>query len=218
MAAVRRGRQYAAMTEGAAPRRMTARRLLVVALVLVLGAAAAALLRYQPLRQSGDLGLSGDMDVVTVEEFNETGAHILRYVDGGYVSYAVTLHNTGPLPVTVTGVALPAEQDRRLLQPVAAGLAADGSPEAGDMATFEPVSLAPGEEQQVVIQARFDNCEYYTERAIEVLDEQAITFRIAGIPRTATVSFDRALLVRSPTINRCEDRTLDRSENRRTQP
>lgn len=205
------------MTEGA--RRVRARRgALVVVLVLAIAGAAAALLRYQPLAQSGDLTLSTDMQAVTVEEFDMTGAHILRYADGGYVSYAVTLRNTGPLPVTVTGVALPEESERRLLQPVAAGLATGGSPEAGQMQTLEPVSLAAGEQQQIVVQARFDNCKYYTERAIETVDQQVITFRVAGVPRTATVHFERPLLVRSPTINRCADRTMDRSENQRTAP
>ena len=191
-------------------------RAVAVAVVVVVVAAGAAL-RYQPLQQSGDLGLSEDMQVVTVPEF-EGGVHILRYAHGGYVSYAVTVRNTGPLPITVTGVTLPQEQERRLLQPVTAGLAGSGSPEVGDMQALDPVSLAPGEQQQIVVQARFDNCEYYTERAIEVVDQQVVNFRVAGVPRTATVSFDHPLLVRSPTINRCEDRTLDRSDHRRTGP
>ena len=191
-------------------------RAVAVAVVVVVVVAGAAL-RYQPLQQSGDLGLSADMQVATVPDF-EGGAHILRYVDGGYVSYAVTVRNTGPLPITVTGVTLPEEPERRLLQPVTAGLAGAGSPEVDDMQTFDPVSLAPGEQQQIVIQARFDNCEYYTERAMEMIDQQVVNFRVAGVPRTATIPFQHPLLVRSPTINRCEDRTLDRSDHRRTSP
>ena len=190
----------------------------MLTLLLAAVTVVAALARYQPLRQSGDLRLSADMHVVTVEEFNETGAHILRYVDGAFVSYAVTLRNSGPVPVTVTGVPLAPERDRRLLQPVAAGLATGTSAEADDMTPLEPVTLAPGERQQIVVQARFDNCEYYTERAVEALDKQLITFRVAGFPRISTVNFDRPLLVRSPTIKGCDDRTLDRSENRRTDP
>lgn len=206
------------MGEGAGFRRVGARRVAVLVVLAVLVAATVAILRYQPLHQAGDLRLGSDMQVVTVEEFEESGAHILRYIDGGYVSYAVTIRNTGPLPVTVTGVTLPQERDRRLLQPVAAGLANGASAEVGEMEPLEPVSLAAGEEQQIVIQARFDNCKYYTERAIEIVDRQSLRFRVAGIPRSGVVEFDRPLLVRSPTINRCEDRTMDRSENRRTEP
>lgn len=193
-------------------------RVMVLAAAVVLALVLAAAVRYQPLRQSGDLEAGSGMQVVTVEEFDETGAHILRYVDGDYVSYAFTVRNTGPVGVTVTGVGLPEERERRLLQPVAAGVADAPSPEAADMEPFAPFSLPAGQEQRIVIQARFDNCEYYTERAIEVVDGQAIDFRVAGVPRTATVPFERDLLVRSPVIKGCEERTLDRSEHRRTEP
>lgn len=197
--------------------RSVAARLTALALAVLLVAAAIAVLRYQPLHV-GDLDPGSDMQATTIEEFEETGAHILRYSDDDYVTYSFTIRNTGPLGVTVTDVGLPDQAERRLLQPVAAGLARGGRVSAEDMLPVEPFGLAAGEEQQIVIQARFDNCEYYTERAIEILGSQTITFRVAGVPRTMHTQFDRPLLVRSPTIQGCADRTLDRSENRRTDP
>ena len=185
-----------------------------VVIALLVGGA----LRYQPLAQAGDLETGGDMQVVTVEEFDGVGAHILRYMDGEYVSYAFTVRNTGPVGITVTGIGLPEERERLLLQPVTAGLAGDQSAEVADMESFEPFALPAGAQRRLVIQARFDNCEYYSERAVDNIDSQVLQFRIAGIPRTAAIPFERDLVVRSPTINRCEDRTLDRSDHLRSDP
>ena len=208
------------MTEGATSWRERVRRMGVLALVLlpVTAVAATTLLRYQPLEQSGDLRFGADTQVQTVPGYDVTGVHVLRYVHDKVVSYSLTVRNSGPLPITVAGVELPPQRERRLLQPVAFGLPGNGSADADDMQDFEAVSLAPGAQQQIVIQARFDNCEYYTERAIETVDRQVVDFLVAGLPRKKTIHFERPLLVRSPTINRCEDRTLDRSENRRTDP
>ena len=196
-------------------------RILLIGLIAaaVAGGAVAWLLRYQPLHQVGDLQASSDLQVVLVEEFEGSGAHIAQYVDGGYVTYAFVVRNAGPVAVTVTDVPLPPQAQRRLLQPVGAGLAGEQDvPDARSMRAFAPFRLGAGERQQVVIHARFDNCEYYTERAIEMIDTQHVAFRVAGMARTATVAFERPLLVRSPTIQRCSERTLDRSEHRRTAP
>ena len=186
-----------------------------VALAVLIGSVA---WRYQPLERVGPLTAGSEMEVVTIEEFEEAGAHVMRYTDGGYVTYAFTVRNTGPVGVTVTGLSLPDESERRMLQPVTAGLATGATAEATDMEPFEPFALGAGQERQIIVQARMDNCEYYTERAIETVDSQRITYRAVGIPRAATVSFEEPLLVRSPTIKRCPERTLDRSEHRRTEP
>lgn len=194
------------------------RRALVLALVVVLVAFGIGAWRYQPLRQVGPLDPGSDMTVATVNEIGDAGAHILKYSDGGYVTYAFTIRNTGPVGVTVTGVALPDISERRMLQPVTAGLADGSSADAAEMKTFAPFQLAPGEQQRIIVQARMDNCEYYTERAIETVDTQGVTFRTAGISRTASLALEQPLLVRSPTIQRCPERTLDRAEHRRTEP
>jgi hypothetical protein len=200
------------------PRRRPAWISVCAAAIVLLSLAVAVVVRYQPLQQAGVFEVGKEMQVVTVDEFEEAGAHILRYVDGDYVTYAFTVRNTGPVGVTVTGLELPDEAERRMLQTVTTGIASGGSTEAAAQEPFEPFALRAGEEQRLVVQARLDNCEYYTERAIEILDRQTITFRAAGIARTATITFDRPLLVRSPTIQRCPERTLDRSEHRRTEP
>jgi len=189
----------------------------VTALVLLLAVGMAAW-RYQPLRQVGEVTTGPDALAATVPEFEEAGATILNYVDGDYVTYAVTLRNSGPVGVRVTGLPLPDAGERRLLQPVAVGLSTGGSDDAAGVEPLTPFRLGAGEQRTVVVQARFDHCEYYTERAIDVIDSQTVQFRVAGIPRTATLQLVRPLLVRSPTIQGCDARTLDRSEHRRTDP
>ena len=199
-------------------RRRRMLRYVPVLLPPVLVVAALVFAPYQPLAQTGDVQPGADMQAVTVEEFDETGVHIVKYEHGETVSYSFTVRNTGPVGITVTGVRLPDESERRLLQPVAAGLPADPSAGGSGMMPLEPFALGAGEEQRIILEGRFDNCEYYTERAVEVVDAQTVEFRVAGVSRTATVPFKRDLVVRSPVIKSCPERTLDRSEHRRTQP
>ncbi|HVM20415.1 MAG TPA: hypothetical protein VM307_10685, partial [Egibacteraceae bacterium] len=75
----------------------------MTALVLLLAVGMAAW-RYQPLRQVGEVTTGPDALAATVPEFEEAGATILNYVDGDYVTYAVTLRNSGPVGVRVTGL------------------------------------------------------------------------------------------------------------------
>lgn len=204
------------------PRRRSRRRRVLryvpVLLPPVLVLAALVLAPYQPLSQTGDVQPGPQMQAVTVEEFDEAGVHIVKYEHGDTVSYSFTVRNTGPVGITVTGVPLPEERERRLLQPVAATLPPGSSADNSGMTPFKPFALGAGKAQQIVVQGRFDNCEYYTERAVEVVDGQTIEFRLAGVPRTATVPFERDLVVKSPVIKDCPERTLDRSEHRRTEP
>lgn len=175
--------------------------------------------QYQPLVQVGELVTSSDAGATLVEEFEGTGATIVTYEHSAYLSYAFTLRNAGPVGVTVTSVDLPDERARHMLQPVQTSMLT--SPEAtpddlADMAPLEPFALGAGEERRIVVQARFDNCEYYTERALEITEAHDVTFRVSGVPRTARVELNRPLIVKSPTILGCSDRTLDRSEHRRS--
>ena len=193
-------------------------RLALVGIALLAAGGLFAGLRYQPLQRVGTFTAGNELDMITVEGFEQAGTNVVRYTDGDYVTYAFTVRNTGPLGVTVTDVPFPPETELRMLQPVSAGLAGSASADAEDMRPFEPFSLDAGGEQRVIVQARLDNCEYYTERAVETLAGQALTYRVLGLTRTAEIAFDRPLLVRSPVIQRCPERTLDRSENRRTEP
>lgn len=203
-------------TESSRGRRML--RYVPVLLPPLLVVAAMVLTPYQPLAQTGDVQPGADMQAATIEGFDETGVHIVKYQHSDTVTYSFSFRNMGPVGITVTGVPLPDEDERRLLQAVAAGLPAGPSADGSEMMPFKPFALGAGEEQRIILQGRFDNCEYYTERAVEIVDGQTIEFRVAGVPRTATVPFERDLVVRSPVIKDCAQRTLDRSEHRRTAP
>lgn len=194
---------------------------MAAAVVLLVVAAYGVVHRYQPLAQVGELATSSDAGAVLVEEFEGTGATIVNYEHNAYLSYAFTLRNTGPVGVTVTSVDLPDERARRMLHPVQTSVftsAAATPDDLADMAPLQPFALGPGEERRIVVQARFDNCEYYTERGTELTHGHDVTFRVAGVKRTAELQFNRPLIVRSPTILGCDDRTLDRSEHRRSAP
>ncbi|MGH3442820.1 MAG: hypothetical protein ACRDUY_12405 [Nitriliruptorales bacterium] len=190
--------------------------MLAVTGVLLLLAGATLLIRgYQPLVAT-DL-LAGGTEL---ETFGASGSVVFRYEHGAETFYAVTLRNEGRLAVTVTGLGQDIELP--LLDPVELRY----FPQA-HVATTDPVAasspftafaIPPSEERTVLVRARFDNCEYYTERALEVVETLRVAFRVLGIPSDARVALPRQLIVRSPTILRCPDRTADRGENRRTDP
>lgn len=194
---------------------MAVRVLAAAGALLLLAGATVSLRDYQPLVATEVLAGGTEL-----ETFGASGSVVFRYEHGAETFYAVTLRNDGRFGVTVTRLSLPRELP--LLEPVEVryfprGHGATSDPVA-DSSPFAPFALGPSEERTLVVRARFDNCEYYTERALEVLETIGVGFRAFGIANEARVALPRQLIVRSPTIRNCPDRTADRSENRRTDP
>lgn len=184
---------------------------LVAAFVSVLVATNAAL-------ESSDLELAADGTAVLVPDWGERGSWVLRYEHDARTSYTFRLRNRSRLPITVTSIGLPTGEGHHLLEATDIRLFPPGGRSEADDGTtpFSPFRLRPGEERAVLVHARFGSCEYYTERALEVHDTHPITYRGIGVPRTQEVSYPHELVVRSPTIQNCPDRLMDRSSHRRT--
>lgn len=183
--------------EGAA-RRWLRRALFASGLVLLvvgaLGTAAPLLVRFErPVTPS----ISG-AENATVPGFDGVGAHVVGYEHHGYVDVVVPLVNEGPLPVLVTGVELTQEP----------------SPLVTTVETDLPGMLAPGERGAVVIRGRFDNCRYYHERELQSYEAVTVRSRVAGIaPASTVLPLDLPVLVHSPMVVDCPDRTLDRGDD-----
>ena len=138
---------------------------------------------------------------VTVKEFGPRGSHILGYQHGASVRLTLPLHNSGPLPVTVTSVELGGGPAPLLAVRGRQGL---------------PLTLRPGGSGQVTLTIAMVNCRYYNEREMQTYAAARVGFRSLGRSGERLVPFDRPILVKSPMIVTCPDRKLDRSLNRRS--
>lgn len=142
---------------------------------------------------------------VELPQFGEGGSYVLAYDDGGYAEVRIPVRNDGRLPVSLRGVRL-TDQSRSLAEVVAAA-APGGAP--------LPLDLGPGQEAMLSLTLRFDNCDYYHERAMQALPAALVDVSVLGRAGVVEVPLARPLLVRSPMIVDCPDRVLDRQAKTR---
>jgi hypothetical protein len=154
-----------------------------------------------------------------IPEIDGRGGIGLPYEHGGEVAYAFVVRNDGPVGVTVTSVDA-GVGELTLLSAYGVFLLPPGAPLDGrglEHATvFSPFALGSGEERVVVVRGTFDNCEYFHERNLEPHAGIDIGYHILGVPGSQRVEFDRDVIVKSPMIVSCPDRTLDREDDRKT--
>lgn len=144
---------------------------------------------------------SGAVPVETLTAYGERGMHVVDYQHGAQVGVALELRNTGPLPLTVTSVALPAAVAPLLDLRVDGGL---------------PLSLLPGERGTVRGTAVLDNCRYTHERQVELHERLEVGFSVLGSEGVREVRLDRPVMVHSPMVVGCPDRKLDRQAHDRS--
>lgn len=175
----------------------------LVAAAVLLGLWWTAVPRATALAQGVRVAAEGT-DVATIASLGERGAYALHYEDHGYVTLRVPVRNEGPLPLTLRGAALSDEVLPLLADVLAA--TPDGS---------LPARVGPGEELELSLTVRMDNCEYYTERAMGVFDGLALDVDVLGRRTTERLTFAHDLVVRSPMMVTCPSRVRDRDANQR---
>jgi hypothetical protein len=79
-----------------------------------------------------------------------------------------------------------------------------------------PVTVAPGATEDLVLRGLLGNCAYYHERQVQNVDALVVEGEVLGMSTSLQVPLDRPLLVHSPMIVGCPDRTLTRNDDRRT--
>jgi hypothetical protein len=144
---------------------------------------------------AGDTRFGGSADVVSLEHYGARGTHVIDYRHGADVTITVPLRNDGALPVTVTSVATGAGVFPLLAVRATPGL---------------PLSIGPGEQADVVLEAVLGNCRYYHEREVQNVDALVVTTEVLGRSASIAVALDSPLLIHSPMIVGCPDRQLDR--------
>jgi len=194
-------------TATAGPRRRRGP-VVLAALLALAGLGWSGLLLWAPSTadvRAGSTAFAGGTEVVTVPEYGLRGTHIVDYRYGADLAVTVPVRNDGPLPVTVTSAATGAG-----VMPLLEVRAVDGL----------PLALAPGEEGSLVLRAVLANCAYYHEREVQNVDGLVLGVDVAVGPlarsTTQTVPLDRPLLVRSPMLMSCPERTIDRQANNRS--
>ena len=138
---------------------------------------------------------SGPVPVQTLTSYGARGMHVLGYEHGRSARMTLALHNSGPLPLTVTSLDLGGGVAPLLDVTAVQGL---------------PLPLGPGEHGSVMATVRLDNCRFSHEREVETHDGLRVGVRVLGLGSVREVPFDRPLLVHSPMIVGCPDRKLDR--------
>lgn len=211
------------------PVRATARRRWLRPTVVVLvtfGLVAVAVGALSALRAAsvpavGDVAIvSTATDALGVDYADAPSVSLVNYDHGREISYAVEVRNEGPLSVVVEEVPIAGVADeRRLVRPTDVLLApedARGGDAADGARPFEPFRLEPGAARTVIVNGVFDNCVYYTERAMELIASQAVTWSVAGLSTTTDVELSRRFAVRSPHMRNCPGRVMDRGARTRT--
>jgi hypothetical protein len=172
---------------------------LAVAAVLSAAPAAGVPLVADPALAVGDPTFTGYERVAHLDAYEQPMTAVgYRHGEGAVIE--VPLRNTGAVDLEVVGV--------------------DPFPELLGMIEVEavhglPVTLAPGGRATVALQARFGNCRYYTERAMNLYRGAEVTVRTVAGDRSVTLPYPSEVALRSPTILGCPDRVTDRSARQR---
>lgn len=206
MTAVLEAPAQPAVAPAPGPRRRRATALLLASVLALLGLGWTGLALWAPSTvdlAAGSTRVDGAPPVVTVPEYGDDGTTVVAYRHGQSVEITVPLRNDGPLPVRVTGVATGAGVFPLLEVRSVEGL---------------PRTIGPGDTGEVVLRAVLGNCRYYNERQLQlvrslVVDVDSVV-PFAGSTREE-LPLAQPLLVKSPMIVGCPDRTLTREDDSR---
>jgi hypothetical protein len=172
--------------------------LTLVAAVMV--AVAMGLSRPPALTVEDPLRLLGHDRVAELPAYGAAGTTAVGYTDGRGATVELVVRNAGALPLTVHDL----EPFPELLGMV--------ETEQGDGL---PLTIAGGEVASLEAHVRFTNCEYYTERAVNRFDTVQLEVERLGARWVVEVAHPREVVLRSPTILGCPERSTDRSARQR---
>jgi hypothetical protein len=169
-----------------------------VALMVVAALAAAPrMVRIDPVTPA----FSGSAPQVTLPTYGLQGMHVVGYEHGATTRMTLPISNGGVLPLTVTSVSLGGGVAPLLELREVVGL---------------PLDVPAGETRSFEVVAQLGNCKFFHEREVQNYPSLEVGFTVLGQAGTRTVPYDRPLMVHSPMIVGCPDRTLDRQQNDRT--
>ena len=179
------------------PPRRGVRRLVVATIAVVSGVIVFSglyLWRYQPLSADGtgaywaDPEFATSLGSFTSPPGDDFSTYRVRYEDGRLFRYALTLHNDGPIAVTVTGAGdLGCDGCLDLLVFHRGSVGPTTGPYVYDVEhvqPFEPFVLEPGAFRFVLLEQRFDHCESYGSGSGSTFTHVPVDYRVGPLHRS----------------------------------
>jgi hypothetical protein len=161
---------------------------------------------YQPLAIGSSA--TGGPDDETVHDVDGS-VEAYRYVEGGYVTVVIWLDNSGPMGVTITGVALSPRVSVSMLKLAEVRMAAPypNPAKLAGSAPFHSFSLGRGDHPPgIMLRYRIGHCQDFdvgTSTGVFFVDVQ---YRVLGVSRHALVELPTGLWVTAPPDAACPAR------------
>jgi hypothetical protein len=141
-------------------------------------------------------------------------APVVQLEPNGQIYLATTVHNDGSLPITITGLGQPSDEDQTPYIPVALFLGDGTSTDSTGAATFTRTKLAPGTGIGILVEYAANVnlvCSLFTDTSEGGgTDIRSFTLKYTtyGIPDSQTLDLGRAFVkVERPTRAQCEQVT-----------
>ena len=162
--------------------------------------------RYQPVSAHGTGAYWADPEFATAlgsfisPQGDDFSAYRVRYEDGRLFRYALTLHNEGPFPVTITsvgqepdcvGCVFPLVFERASVAPASGQYQFDRR----HAMPFDGFVLQPGAFRYVVVETRFDHCESYAPSGGVTYVSIPVGYRTLGLEHQVHVPMPYSLRV-----------------------
>jgi hypothetical protein len=139
---------------------------------------------------------------------------LVQLEPNGQIYLATTIRNDGSLPITITGLGEPSDEEQAPYIPVDLFLGDGKSTDPGTAAHFTPTKLSPHTGIGILIEYAANPklvCSLFTETSEGISTEISsfsLKYTTYGIPDTQTLDFGRALVdVARPTRTECEQAT-----------
>lgn len=194
-----RGRYRAARPLPTGGRRRGPVRLLAAAgAVLLLAGGALLVAGSQPLRTS-DGAVSATVSSAALDLAQDRPVRQVQYTDRTTLAYTMTLHNSGVLPVVLSGVTPTPDERTTLMHLEDLRLVLPG----GENAPVDGTRLWPGDEVEVMLAIEFSDCEDIGARSSSLLSAVEVRMTLAGFDRRQSVDLPEILRTGSPREAGC---------------
>ena len=168
-------------------------------------------------RTQDPLNVPGDAAVGFNEALADHGTSdppLVKLEPNGQIYLATTIRNDGSLPITITGLGEPSDEEQTPYIPVDLFLGDGKSTDPGTAAHFTSTKLSPHVGMGILVQYAANVnlvCSLFTETSEgsgTEISSFSLKYTTYGIPDTQTLDFGRALVdVARPTRTECEQAT-----------
>jgi hypothetical protein len=186
---------------------------ILVLLLLVSGGLFIYTRTQDPLSVSDDAAV-GFNDALADHATSDQGVPVVRLEPNGQIYLATTITNDGSLPITITGLGKPSDEEQTPYIPVGLYRGDGKSTDPETAATFTSTKLSPHVGMGILVEYAENPkliCSLFTETSEGITTEISsfsLKYTTYGIPDTQTLDFGRALVdVARPTRTECEQAT-----------